>query len=303
MTTLDATTPQSAPPSAAPRVPRPAPRARRRGRGWRPTLLTYGLLTAFLLGSAFPLYWQVLVGSRESTTAFDSTPPLLPGGNFFSNAQRVFDQVRFWKALSNSLIVAGAITLSVVLFSTLAGFAFAKLRFRGRNVLYVFVIATLAVPTQLGIVPLYILMAKYGWVGHLQAVIVPNMVTALGVFWMRQYLVQAVPNELIEAARVDGCSMIRVFWHVCVPAARPAAAVLGVFTFVMAWNDFLWPLIALNPENPTVQVAIDQINTGFSKDFSLIMTGTTLATLPLIIGFIFLGRQIVAGIMQGAVKG
>jgi cellobiose transport system permease protein len=97
--------------------------------------------------------------------------------------------------------------------------------------------------------------------------------------------------------------MIRVFWHVCLPVARPAAAVLGLFTFVMAWNDFLWPLIALNPENPTIQIAIDQINTGFQKDFSLIMTGTTLATLPLIVVFILFGRQIVSGLMQGALKG
>jgi cellobiose transport system permease protein len=302
MTTIDAATPQTAPSAPPPRRARRLVASRRR-RVWRPGFLTYGLLIAFLLGSAFPLYWQVLVGSHSSTTAFDSTPPLFPGGNFFANAGRVFDQVRFWKALSNSFIVSASIAASVVLFSTLAGFAFAKLRFRGRNALYLFVIATLAVPTQLGIVPLYILMAEYGWAGHLQAVIVPNMVTALGVFWMRQYLVQALPTELIEAARVDGCSMIRVFWHVCVPIARPAAAVLGLFTFVMAWNDFLWPLIALNPENPTVQVAIDQINTGFNKDFSLIMTGTTLGTLPLIIVFVVFGRQIVAGIMQGALKG
>ncbi len=300
MTTVR-TMPRAAAPAPARPTPRPVPwRHRRRG---RPGFLTYGLLIAFLLGSTFPLYWQVLIGSHTSTTAFDSTPPLFPGGNFFANAQRVFDQIKFWKAMVNSIIVAATIALSVVLFSTLAGFAFAKLRFRGRNALYLFVIATLAVPTQLGIVPLYILMAKYGWIGHLQAVIVPNMVTALGVFWMRQYLVQALPTELIEAARVDGCSMIRVFWHVCLPAARPAAAVLGLFTFVMAWNDFLWPLVALNPENPTLQVAIDQINTGFQKDFSLIMTGTTLATLPLVIVFILFGRQIVAGIMQGALKG
>lgn len=278
--------------------------ARRRGpRRRKPGLLTYGLLGAYVLGSAFPLYWQALVGSHHSAVAFDSTPPLLPGGNFFSNAARVFDEVAFWKALFNSFVVASVITVSVVLFGTLAGFAFAKLRFRGRNALYLIVIATLVVPTQLGIIPLFILMAEWGWAGKLQAVIVPNLVTALGVFWMRQYLVQALPTELIEAARVDGCSMIRIFWHVCLPAARPAAAVLGVFTFMTAWNDFLWPLIVLGPQNPTVQVAIDQLQSTFDTDFSLVMTGTTLGTLPLLIAFVVLGRQLVEGIMQGAVKG
>jgi cellobiose transport system permease protein len=304
MTTLDATTPRTVPDPAAEaltgtqRAPRRSRRQRRRP-GW----LVYALLTAFLIGSAFPLYWQAIVGSHDTTAVFDSTPPLLPGGNFFSNAARVFDEVEFWKALLNSLIVASVITVSVVLFSTLAGFAFAKLRFRGRDALYLFVIATMAVPTQLGIIPLFILMAEYGWTGKLAAVIVPSMVTALGVFWMRQYLVQALPTELIEAARADGCNMIRVFWHVVLPVARPAAAVLAVFTFVLAWNDFLWPLIVLGPQNPTVQVAIDQLQSSFDTDFALVMTGTTLATLPLLIVFVIFGRQIVAGIMQGAVKG
>ncbi|HKE52916.1 MAG TPA: carbohydrate ABC transporter permease [Actinomycetes bacterium] len=301
MTTLGTTTSRTAPNPPARTVTRAsrAPRRRRRGPGW----LVYALLTAFLVGSAFPLYWQAIVGSHDTTAVFDSTPPLLPGGNFFSNAARVFDEVEFWKALVNSLIVASVITVSVVFFSTLAGFAFAKLRFRGRDALYLFVIATMAVPTQLGIIPLFILMSEYGWTGKLPAVIVPGMVTALGVFWMRQYLVQALPTELIEAARADGCNMIRVFWHVVLPAARPAAAVLAVFTFVMAWNDFLWPLIVLGPQNPTVQVAIDQLQSSFDTDFALVMTGTTLGTLPLLIVFVIFGRQIVAGIMQGAVKG
>jgi cellobiose transport system permease protein len=304
MTALDATTPRTTPGPAAGKVagvrrPLRRPARQRRRPGW----LVYALLIAFLIGSAFPLYWQAIVGSHDTTAVFDSTPPLLPGGNFFSNAARVFDEVEFWKALVNSLIVASVITVSVVLFSTLAGFAFAKLRFRGRDVLYLFVIATMAVPTQLGIIPLFILMAEYGWTGTLPAVIVPSMVTALGVFWMRQYLVQALPTELIEAARADGCNMIRVFWHVVLPVSRPAAAVLAVFTFVMAWNDFLWPLIVLGPQNPTVQVAIDQLQSSFDTDFALVMTGTTLGTLPLLVVFVIFGRQIVAGIMQGAVKG
>jgi cellobiose transport system permease protein len=304
MTALDATTPRTTPGPAAGKVagvrrPPRRPARQRRRPGW----LVYALLIAFLIGSAFPLYWQAIVGSHDTTAVFDSTPPLLPGGNFFSNAARVFDEVEFWKALVNSLIVASVITASVVLFSTLAGFAFAKLRFRGRDVLYLFVIATMAVPTQLGIIPLFILMAEYGWTGKLPAVIVPSMVTALGVFWMRQYLVQALPTELIEAARADGCNMIRVFWHVVLPVSRPAAAVLAVFTFVMAWNDFLWPLIVLGPQNPTVQVAIDQLQSSFDTDFALVMTGTTLGTLPLLVVFVIFGRQIVAGIMQGAVKG
>ena len=269
----------------------------------KPRKATYVVLAIFVLGSLFPFYWSFLVASRDNGMLTERIPPFLPGGNFFANASRVFDTVPFWKALANSVIVSGTVTLTTVLFSSLAGFAFAKLRFRGRNGLFVFIVVTLAVPTQLGIIPLFIAMSQLGWAGHLEAVIVPNLVTAFGVFWMRQYTVDALPYELIEAARVDGCSMIRIFWNVCLPAVRPAAAILAMFTFMMSWNDFLWPLVVLDAGNPTVQVALEKLQSGYYVDYSLVLAGTTLATIPILIVFVLLGRQIVAGIMQGAVKG
>ncbi|MGW5720299.1 carbohydrate ABC transporter permease [Amycolatopsis sp. NPDC003865] len=269
----------------------------------KPRKATYVVLAIFVLGSLFPFYWSFLVASRDNGMLTERIPPFVPGGNFFANAARVFDTVPFWKALANSVIVSGTVTLTTVLFSALAGFAFAKLRFRGRNKLFVFIVVTLAVPTQLGIIPLFIAMSELGWTGSLTAVIVPNLVTAFGVFWMRQYTVDALPYELIEAARVDGCSMIRIFWNVCLPAVRPAAAILAMFTFMMSWNDFLWPLVVLDAGNPTVQVALEKLQSGYYVDYSLVLAGTTLATIPILIVFVLLGRQIVAGIMQGAVKG
>ncbi|WP_104107810.1 carbohydrate ABC transporter permease [Nocardioides sp. 616] len=269
----------------------------------RPGFLVYGLLTAFVLGACAPLYWSFLVGSHRREDLMGRVPPLIPGGHFLENAQRAIDAVPFWKALGNSLLVSGTVATSVVLFSTLAGFAFAKLAFRGRNALMVFVVATLAVPTQLGVIPLFIVMAKLGWVGSLWALIVPGMVTAFGVFFMRQYLLDAVPDELIEAARMDGCSMARTFWTVAVPAARPAAAILWLFTFMATWTDFFWPLIVLPASNPTVQIALQQLQSGYYVDYSLVLAGTTLASLPLLALFVLTGRQLVAGIMQGAVKG
>jgi cellobiose transport system permease protein len=203
----------------------------------------------------------------------------------------------------NSIIVASVTAISVVFFSTLAGYAFAKLRFRGRRPLLVFIIATMAVPTQLGVVPLFILMSELGWTGKLQAVIVPGLVTAFGVFWMTQYLEEALPYELIEAARVDGCSMIRTFWNVALPAARPAAAMLALFTFVGSWTNFFWPFIVLRGQNPTLPVALQLLQASYFKDYSLIMAGVVAATIPLIILFIVAGKQLVSGIMQGAVKG
>ena len=269
----------------------------------RPGFLVYGVLIAFVLGSCAPLYWSFLVGSHSRDVLTKRVPPLLPGGHFFDNAQRAFDAVPFWKALGNSLLVSGSVATSVVFFSTLAGFAFAKLAFRGRTPLLVFVVATLAVPTQLGVIPLFIVMAKLGWVGSLWALIIPGMVTAFGVFFMRQYLVDAVPDELIEAARVDGCNMFRTFLTVAVPVARPAMAILWLFTFMMVWTDFFWPLIVLPADNPTVQVALNQLQSGYFKDYALVLAGTSLATIPLLVLFVVTGKQFVAGIMQGAVKG
>src|SRR6266542_1357520 len=214
-----------------------------------------------------------------------------------------FTQADYGRALLNSTIIATTVTISVVLTSTLAGFAFAKLRFRGNNGMLAFLVLTMMVPAQLGIIPLYIMMTQWlGWTGHLHAVIVPAATSAFGVFLMRQYLSEALPNELLEAGRVDGCSTTRLYWHVVLPAARPAAAVLALFTFMGAWNDFFWPLLALGQENPTVQVALSTLAGGYYMNYSLVLTGTLLSTVPNLLVFPVLGQQIIGGIMQGAIK-
>ncbi|WP_424531301.1 carbohydrate ABC transporter permease [Sphaerisporangium viridialbum] len=265
--------------------------------------LTYLTLLAVAFFSALPLYYSVVVASRDNSALADVPPPLLPGGNLLANVERVFDTVPFALALLNSVLVSGAIAISVMFFSTLAGFAFAKLRFRGGKALLVLTVATMMVPTQLGIIPLYLLMVKLEWTGSMYALVVPALTNAFGVFFMTQYLSRALPTELLEAGRVDGCTTWGLFWHVVLPAARPAAAVLGMLTFMSAWNDYFWPLVVLTPENPTVQVALSTLAAGYVSDYALSLTGTALGTLPLVIVFALLGKQVIGGIMQGAVKG
>jgi cellobiose transport system permease protein len=268
---------------------------------------TYLFLLLIAILSFFPLYWSVVVASHDNSAIAEYPPVTTPGTQLFHNIGRVFNSgevnISFWTALFNSAIVAGVIAFSVVLFSTLAGFAFAKLRFRGNKVLMLVVIGTLIVPVQLGVIPLFIEMKHLGWLNHLHAVIAPSLVSAFGVFLMRQYIVSSVPNELIDASRVDGCTTIRVFWHVVLPAVRPAAAVLGLLTFMNAWNDFFWPLIVLTPGNPTVQVAVSTLQSGYVQDYSLVFAGTFISIIPLLVIFLVLGRQIIGGIMKGAVKG
>jgi cellobiose transport system permease protein len=288
---------------AATRSGRRRRRNYRRGGVWTYVFLL--LLTAF---SLFPLYWSFVVASHDNSALGAYPPVLTPGGNFRDNVDRLFNagivNVDFAMALVNSAIVASIVTISVVFFSALAGFAFAKLDFRGSKLLLVVVIATMIVPVQLGVIPLYIQMNHFGWINHLQAVIAPFLVSAFGVFLMRQYISAAVPNELIDASRVDGCHTLRVFWHVVLPAVRPIAAVLGLLTFMNTWNDFFWPLIVLTPHNPTVQVAVSTLaGAAYVPDYALILTGTFVSILPLLAVFLILGKQIVGGIMKGAVKG
>lgn len=284
--------------------------ARRRRRqtqhvGQRPRWVTYAILAAVLLVSAYPLYYTFLLASSDQLTISKTAiPSLVPDDKFLENIQRVIaSDIPLVKGLINSTIVAVLQALSVVIFSTLAGFSFAKLRFRGRRPLLIFVIATMAVPTQLGVIPLFVIMSNIGWSGKLAAVIVPGMVTAFGVFWMTQYLENALPYELIEAARVDGASMFQTFLHVALPAARPAAAMLALFTFIGSWTNFFWPSIILNNQNPTLPMVVRQLQAGYFQDYSLIMAGVILSTVPLLIVFVFAGKQLVSGIMAGAVKG
>jgi cellobiose transport system permease protein len=268
---------------------------------------TYIALILVALISLFPLYWSLVVASHDNSAIAASPPVLTPGSQLWHNLSRLLNSgevnVNFWSALVNSAIVASSVTLAVVFFSALAGYAFAKLRFHGRRFLLVTVIATMLIPVQLGVIPLYLEMIRFGWVNHLQAVIAPILVSAFGVFLMRQYIAGSVPDELVDAAKVDGCYTWGVFWHVVMPAVRPVAAVLGLLTFMMAWNDYFWPLVVLSPQNPTVQVAVSTLSSGYVEDYALVLTGTFVSILPLLVVFLVLGRFIIGGIMKGAVKG
>ncbi len=266
--------------------------------------IAYLILAVFTIVSLFPLVWTAIAASRDNNRLAESPPPFWFGANLFKNLKIAWTDANLGEAFFNTTLVAGISAVTVVVLSTIAGFAFAKLRFRGRGALMLIVIGTMMVPPQLSVIPLYMMVAKLDWTDQLQAVIFPSLVSAFGVFFMRQYLVQALPDEIIEAARVDGASSWRVVWHVVFPTARPAMAVLGMLTFVQTWNDFLWPFLVLTQTgNPTVQVAIAGLGRGYTPDQSLIMAGALLGTLPLLLVFAIFGKQIVGGIMQGAVKG
>jgi cellobiose transport system permease protein len=267
--------------------------------GWS----VYTLVILLTLVAAFPLYYTTVMASHTNAEMASSSPPLLPTTSIFDNLRAALRLAPLNHGLLNSLIVSGTITVGTVAFCTLAGFAFAKLHFRGRDILLGLCIGTMMVPMQMGVIPLYMMMARLGLTEHLSAVILPTLVTAFGVFFMRQYVGSAVPDELLDASYVDGANTFQTFLHVVVPAARPAMAVLAMLTFLTTWNDFFWPIIALSSQNPTVQVAFQSLATGYAPQQSIIMAGTLYGTVPVLIAFALLGKHIVGGIMQGAVKG
>ncbi|WP_051114718.1 carbohydrate ABC transporter permease [Actinokineospora enzanensis] len=256
-----------------------------------------------VLLSLFPLYWSFVMATHDNSAIASPVPPLLPGGHLMANLTRMFDTVDFWAALRNSFLVAGIVSVANVLLSTMAGFAFALLRFPGRDKLFVAVVGSMLIPNQLGIIPMYLLVGALGWQDTLVAVIVPGMVSAYSVFWMRQVVREAISADLVDAARVDGCSPLRIYRHVVFPCLRPHAVVLAMLTFIASWNDFFWPLVVLDSnDTPTVQVALSRLAGGYFTDFSLLLTGVTMGTLPVVALFLLLAGRIVDGVSRGAIN-
>ncbi|MDQ1049961.1 carbohydrate ABC transporter permease [Streptomyces sp. V4I2] len=271
---------------------------RRRG------IALHAVLVIGLLLSAFPFYWAIIMSTHTSTEIFSYPPKLLPGSHFLQNARSLFDNIDFFGSMFNSLLVACAVTFLVLFFDSLAAFVFAKFDFPGRRLLFVVLMAIFMVPTQMAIIPQFVIMAKIGWIGSMTALIVPAAANAFGIFWMRQYMQSAIHDELLDASKIDGANFLRQYWHVALPVVRPGLAFLGIFTFMAQWNDYAWPLIALtNPDNVTLQVALSQLNgVHGTTDYGMVMTGALLALVPLLIVFAIGAKQIIGDLGKGAIR-
>lgn len=260
------------------------------------------LLIGIIL-SLFPFYWLVIMSTNKSSDIYRFPPKLIFGDQLMTNINSVLSNIDFFGSFVNTVFVSVASTVLVLFFCSLAGFSFAKYNFPGKKILFILLLATMMIPAQLSLVPSFIIMQKLGWVGTFKALIVPGMVNAFGIFWMRQYAQGAIPDDLLNAGRIDGCNHFRLFWNVAIPILRPALAFLGIFTFIGSWNDYLWPLIILNnPNKYTLQITLSQLNGIYTTDYAMVMAGTLMATLPLIFMFLLVSRQFISDIAAGAVK-
>lgn len=285
----------------SPAAARAVPRRRARIKPW--AIVRHALLIVGALISALPFYWMFVLSTHRSAAIFQFPPPLVLGDRFMENFRTVTETVNVWAAMANTLVVALTVTVVVLILDSLAAFAFAKFSFPGKNVLFLLIMATFLLPAQLATIPQFVLMTKIGWVGELQAVIVPAFANAFGIFWLRQYFTNSVQTELLEAATLDGCGFLRQYVHVALPAGRPALAFLGIFTFIGSWNDFMWPLIVLNnPDKLTLQVVLSQLQTAHGTDYGMLMMSALIAVVPLVIVFAIGSRHFIAGITEGAVK-
>ena len=267
-------------------------------------LVTHLCLIIGVILSVFPFYWLVVMSTRSTADIFGYPPKLTFGGELSKNVQTVIDNIDLIGALLNTVFVSLACAVLVVLFDSLAAFAFAKYDFPGKNVLFVLMIATMLVPGSLSLVPSFVLMSKLGWVGGLQALIIPGAANAFGIFLLRQMAQGSIPNELVESARVDGAGFFRTWWSVALPMLRGGLAFLGIFTFIGAWNDYVWPLIVLvDPKRQTLQTALSTLNSVYATDYGSVMAGALISVLPLIGVFMIGSRHFIANIAAGALKG
>ncbi len=266
------------------------------------TLAVHATLVALALLTLAPLLWMVSASLMSSGEANTFPPQLLPRQPGWQQYRILFERLRLGAALFNSAFLAAAITALSLLINSMAGYAFAKLPFRGRAPLYRWMLAALLIPGQLGTLPLFLMLKQIGAINSYWGVIIPGMASIFGIFLIRQYML-SIPDSILDAARVDGASEARIYWSLVLPASRPILVTLAMFTFVGAWNDFLWPLVVLtSDELYTLPVALANLTGEHALDTELTMAGSVVTIAPVAVLFIALQRYYVAGILGGSVK-
>jgi multiple sugar transport system permease protein len=264
-------------------------------------LVSLLLLGAFI--SLFPALWM-LYSSFRPTEELNSIPPIFFHGRLtLQNYAQLFSNVPVLRWTLNSLLICAAITLGQLLFDSMAGYALAKKQFPGRRLLFWLIIGTMMVPVHILIVPLYVMMVKLHMVDTLWAAILPGLAGSFGIFFMRQFI-STIPAALEEAARIDGCSELQLFFRIILPVCAPALGVLAIFLFVSNWNSFLWPLLVLNSAKTyTLTVGLATLQDKQTLDYGLLMAGAVMASLPMCIVFMLFQRMFVRGVRIGAIKG
>jgi len=264
----------------------------------------YFIIMLLLIGSIgmlLPFFWMVSTSFKPANEIFNIPPTFIPKKPTIQNYVQLFREMNFGIYLKNTLIIALFSMLGLVI-NALAGYAFAKFQFPGKEKIFYLVLATMMIPGQVTMIPVYLMLNKMGLTNTMPGIILPGLASAFGIFLFRQFMA-TIPSELIEAARIDGASEFRIFLQIILPESKPVFAVQGTFTFIGAWNSFLWPLIIANDENLyTLSVGLALLKGQHGSDFGLQMAGSTFLVIPIIIVFLFLQRYFVEGITITGIK-
>jgi ABC-type glycerol-3-phosphate transport system permease component len=266
--------------------------------------IIYIAVTLGALLCLFPFYWMFVVATRPSGEIFTFPPMVIPGTLLFENIQNLLKMVPFIRSYSNSLFYALSVTTLMLFFDSLAGFAFAKYKFPGQNFLFGFLLATMMVPAAVMIIPWFVEMKFFNWLDSYKALIIPSAVDAFGIFWMRQYIMDAVPSELMDAARIDGAHDFAIYYRIVVPIIAPALGALAILTFMGAWNNLISPMIIIStPEKFPLTVTLRTLVALRLTDYGALMSGTFLSVLPIIVVFLLGARRFISGITAGSIQG
>lgn len=267
-----------------------------------PVALALVLAGALLLVT--PFWFTFVFASHTRSAIFDTPPPLWFGTAAMSNLDLLVERLPFWRNFGTSVYVAVVTTALNLLLCSMGGFAFAVYEFRFKKQLFAVVLASMMLPAFLNMIPSFMVMQALGWIDQPRALYVPGAAGALGVFLMRQYIGSAIPRDLIDAARMDGCGEFRVFWSVVMPLLGPALGTLGLITFINSWNNFLAPLVVMRSvENYTLPLALRSMQSPNNTEWGALMVGSAIAMLPLLVAYFFSARRLVAGLTAGAVRG
>ena len=265
-------------------------------------LIVNGLLIGIAAITLFPLVWMLSVSLMSAGEASTYPPPFVPSAPTAANYLELFARAGMGRYVLNSVILAVTVTILSLVLNVAAGYAFAKLKFRGRERIFKLLLGTLVIPAQVAMVPLFLLLKQLGLVNSYGGIVVPALASIFGIFLVRQYAL-SIPDDLLEAARIDGAGELKIFCLVVVPLLKPIVVTLAVFTLLGTWNDFMWPLIVLTDQSLyTLPVALATLSREHVADNELMMAGSVLTTLPVLIVFLALQRYYVEGLMAGAVK-
>lgn len=266
-------------------------------------IFLYGLVLIVAVLTLLPFIWMVSASFMPAGAANTFPPKLFPEEIVFTHYEFLFNQLNLEKYFTNSLIISAGVTLFSLLLNSMAGYAFAKFRFNNKKKIFNFLLSSMLIPGQVTMLPVFLMLKEFGLINTYWAIIVPGMASIFGIFLIRQF-VMAIPDSLIEAAKIDGASDFEIYWRIILPLCKPILITLALFTFMGTWNDFLWPLIVMTDDSMyTLPVALANLMGEYVQDTEIMMAGAVVTIIPVIVVFLALQKYYIRGIMMGGVKG